>query len=98
MNTVLECPYLRMKDAVRQPPLPIQVEATYVTSEVAVDDTINVYHGNYSENELIAQIGSLWRVAYKLVNELLHEVTRPGFSWMLPSYDSDNFLFKIREG
>lgn len=59
---VFERPYLRVKDAIWKPPLPIEIEPTNVAAEVAVYHSVHIHHRHYLKYELVSQVLGCWAV------------------------------------
>ena len=76
-------------------PGPVEVETGQIAAKVAVDDPVDVEHGEDVEIVLLEQILALGHVLLdKMVDDVLDEVGGPGLAGVLPGQD-DHFLLVL---
>lgn len=73
-------------------PLSIEVAARQVAAIVSMNYTVRVYHWHHLEDEIVAQLKSLFVVAGEKIDDALNDVAGDSLTRMRPSSDENTLL------
>ena len=85
LDLLLYLIYLSMKYFWWLFPTSVQIYTSYITSEITIDDPVNIDHRVYQKHTIFKKIVYLRRWFHQSLHNTQHHIGRPYFSRMLPS-------------